>query len=87
MTNCKAKLLKLEEKEKKWEKDAKLLVESEKDLRAKLEAKERELQEKCEEIKNQSFVPSVDVDATSVSRAMSQVKLKDVELTGLKQQN
>ena len=31
LTDCKAKLLKLEEKEKQWEKDAKLLVESEKE--------------------------------------------------------
>ena len=42
LTNCKAKLLKLEEKEKQWEKYAKLLVESEKDLKAKMEAKEKE---------------------------------------------
>ena len=87
MTNCKDKLLKLEEKEKQWEKDAKLLVESEKDIKAKLVAKEKELHEKCEEVKNKYIVPFVDVDATSLSREMSQVKLKGVELTGLKQQN
>ena len=43
LTNCKAKLLKLEEEEKQWEKEAKLLKESEEDLKAMLEAKEREL--------------------------------------------
>ena len=34
--DCKAKLLNLEEKEKHWEKYAKLLIENEKDLKAKL---------------------------------------------------
>ena len=43
LTDYKANLLKMEEKEKQWDKDAKLLVESEKDLKAKLAAKEREL--------------------------------------------
>ena len=39
--DCKAKLLKLEEKEKQWENEAKLLKESEEDLKARLEAKEK----------------------------------------------
>ena len=43
LTDCKSKLLKLEEKEKQWEKDANLLVENEKDLKAKLDIKENEL--------------------------------------------
>ena len=63
-------------KRKEWEKDAKLLVENEKDLKAKLAAKEKELQEKSERIKNQSTVLSAEVDTTSLSKAMSQVKLK-----------
>ena len=50
-------------------------------------AREKELQEKCEEVKNQSTIPSVEIDATSLSKAMSQVKLKYVELTALKYQN
>ena len=33
LTDCKAKILKLEEKEKQWEKEPKLLKESEEDLR------------------------------------------------------
>ena len=76
LVDCKAKLLKLEEKEKHWEKDVKLLIESEKDLKAKLAAKEKELQEKCEEVKNQSIVLSVKIDATSLSKAMYQVNLR-----------
>ena len=65
-------------------KDTKLPVESEKDLKAKLAAKENELQEKSERVKKQSIVPSVEVDTTYLSKAMYQVKLKDVELTQLK---
>ena len=45
LTNFKDKLLKLEEKQKQWEKEAKLLKESEEDLKAKLAAKGKELQE------------------------------------------
>ena len=41
LTNCKDKLLKLEEKEKQWEKEAKLLKESEEDLKARLAAMEK----------------------------------------------
>ena len=76
LTDCKSKLLKLEEKEKQWEKYAKLLVESEKDLKAKLVAKEKELQEKYERVKNQSPVLSTKVDTTSLSKAMYEVQLK-----------
>ena len=43
LTDCKANILKLEEKEKQWEKEAKLLKESEEDLKARLVAKEKEL--------------------------------------------
>ena len=71
MTNCKAKLLKLEEKEKQWEKDANLLVENEKDLKAKLDIKENEVQEKYERVKNHSTVLSAKVDTTSLSESMS----------------
>ena len=63
------------------------MVESEKDLKAKLATKEKELHEKFERVKSQYIVPSVEVDTTSLYEAMSQVKLKEVELTGLKQQN
>ena len=41
LSDCKAKLLKLEEKEKEWGRDSKLLIENEKDLKAKLETKEK----------------------------------------------
>ena len=62
-------------------------MENEKDLKTKLVEKEKELQKKCEEIKNQSTVPSIETDAASLSKAMSEVNLKYVELTRLKQQN
>ena len=51
LTYCKSKLLKFAEKENKWEKDANILVENEKDLKAKMATKEKELQEKYERIK------------------------------------
>ena len=44
ITDCKAKILKLEENEKQWEKETKLPKESEEDLKVKLDAKEKELQ-------------------------------------------
>ena len=67
LNDCKAKLLNIEEKEKRWKKDGKLLVENEKDLKANMAAKEKELQEKSERIKNQSTVLSAEVDTTSLS--------------------
>ena len=74
----------MKKKEKNWEKDAKILRENEKNLKTKLAVREKQLQEKCEEVKNQSIVPSVETNATSLSKAMSQVKMEDVELIGLK---
>ena len=71
MSDCKYKLLKLEEKEKQWEKEAKLLKESEEDLKARLEAKEKELQEKCEEVEIPATIPNVETNTTSLSNAMS----------------
>ena len=87
LTNYKAKLLKLDEKEKQWEKEAKFIRESEEDLKVKLSAKEKELQEKGEAVEMPTTFPSMGIDTTSLSNAMLQVKLRDVELTGLKQQN
>ena len=86
LTDCKAKLLKLEEKEKQWEMDAKLLKESEKQLKAKLAEKEKELEEKYTEATIQSVNVAGEVDTSSLSKEMSQIGLKDNELTKLKQQ-
>ena len=87
LIDCKAKQLKLKEKQKHQARDAKILIENEKDLKTKLAAREKELQEKCEEVKNQSAVPFVETYATSLCKAMSQVNLKDVELIELKKHN
>ena len=54
LTNYKSKLFNLEEKEKQWEKEAKLLKKSEEDLKARLLAKEKELQEN---VKRWKFQP------------------------------
>ena len=48
---------------------------------------EKELQEKGEVVEILAIIPTIETDTTSLSNAMSQVKLMDVELTGLKQQN
>ena len=45
LTDWKANMLKLEEKERKWEVDTKILKESKKELKATLATKEKELQE------------------------------------------
>ena len=86
LTYCKAKLLKLEEKERQWEVDIELLKESEKELKATLETKEKELQEKCTEIAIKLVNVAGEVDTSSLSKALSQIGLKDIELTKLKQQ-
>ena len=79
--------MKLEEKEKQSEKGDKLLKESKEDLKARLAIKENELQEKGEVVEILAIIPTIETDTTSLSNAMSQVNLRDVELTGLKQQN
>ena len=84
LMDCKAKLLKLEEKEKQWEKEAKLLKESEEDLKVNLSAKEKELQEKGEVVEIPATFPSMETDTNSLSSAMSRVKIRNMELTWLK---
>ena len=64
-----------------------MLKESEEDLKARLATKEKELQEKGEVVEIPATMPNIEIDTTSLSKAMSQVKLRDVKLTGLNQQN
>ena len=87
LTDCKARLLKLEEKERQWENETKLLTESEEGLKVKLASQEKELQEKGEVMEIPAIMPNVEIDTASLSNSMSQVKLRDVEIIGLKQQN
>ena len=51
-----------------------------------LATKEKELQEKCTEMEIQLVNVAGEVDIRSLSKAMSQIGLKDTELTKLKQQ-
>ena len=70
LTDCKARLLKLEEKERQWEKETKFLKESEEGMKVKLEAKEKELQEKGEAMEIPSIVPNTETDTASLASAI-----------------
>ena len=63
--------MKLEEKEKQWEKEAKLLKESKEDLKARLATKENEIQEKGEVVQIPATMPNIETDITSLSTSMS----------------
>ena len=85
LTNCKAKLPKLEEKGRQWEASIQLLKDSEVELKTILEMKENELQSRSTENTIQSTGMAGEIDTNSLSRAMSQIRLKDTELIKLKQ--
>ena len=86
LTSCKAKLLKLEEKGRQWEVDIQLLRNSEAELKARLAAKESELQSKNTKKAIQSTGTTEGLDTSSLSKEMSQIGLKYTELIKLKQQ-
>ena len=62
------------------------MKKSEAELKAILEIKERELQGRSAESAIQSVGVVGEIDTGSFSRAMSQIGLKDTELSKLKQQ-
>ena len=78
MIDCKGRLLKFEEKEKQWEKDAGLWVEKEKDFETKQAELENELKENNKEKQVQVTSPSVQSGVDSLSQVMSQVSLRDL---------
>ena len=57
-----------------------------KDIKLKLTSKEKEFQEKCKEVENQYANVPREIDTNSLSKAMSQIGLKDTKLTKLKNQ-
>ena len=64
-----------------------LVVESEKSMKEKFEYMERKLQEKEKELELR-IIPHVDGSSEhGIVEAMSQVSLKELEITGLKNQN
>ena len=64
-----------------------LVVESDKAMKEKLEEMERKLQEKEKELELR-IIPLVDGSSEhGIIQAMSQVSLKELEITGLKNQN
>ena len=86
MIDCKARLLKFEGK-KEWEKDAVVWVEKEEDFETKQVELEKGLKEKNKEQQVQVISPFVQSGADCLSQDMPQVSLKDLEITGLKNQN
>ena len=77
----------MEEKEKQWEKDAGIWVEKETFFETKHAEMESELKEKNKEQQAQVISPFVQSSVDSLSQDMSQVSLRDLEITGLKNQN
>ena len=86
LTDSQAKLLNLEEKGRQWEADIQLLRNSKVELKARLIAKESELQSMNTKKAIQSIGTIEKVDTNSLSKAMSQIGLKDTELVKLRQQ-
>ena len=84
LTDCKYKLLKLKEKERQWEADIHLLKKSDAELKRRLAMEEKELQGRSAESTIQSTGVAGKIDTGSLSRAMSQIGLKDTELIKLK---
>ena len=78
--------MKFEEKEKQWEKYTRLWVENENILKSKQVELESELKENIKEQEVQIISLSVQSGVDSLSQAMSQVSLRDMEITGLKNQ-
>ena len=64
-----------------------LVVESEKAMKEKLEQMERKLQEKEKELELRIIPPVAGSSEQGIVLAMSQVSLKELEITGLKNQN
>ena len=71
LTDSQAKLLNLEEKGRQWEADIQLLRNSKAKLKARLTAKESELQSVNTEKEIQSIGTTKEVDASSLSKAIS----------------
>ena len=87
LIDCKSRLLKFEEKEKQWEKYARVWDEKEKDFEAKQEELENKLEETNKEQQVQVISSSIQFGTYCLSQAMSQVSLKALEITNLKNQN
>ena len=86
LTDSQAKLLKPKEKGRQWEADIQLLRNTEVDLKARPVAKQSELQSMNTKKAIQSTGTIKKVDTSSLSKAMSQIGLKDTQLIKLRQQ-
>ena len=75
LENCKSKLLKFAEKEKKWKQDMTFVVESQKTLKVKFDELEKKLQEKEKELECRIIPPSIESSEQTIFQAMSLVNL------------
>ena len=87
LMDCIEKILKFPDKEKQWKKVMALVVESEKKLKGKYDEMERKLHDKEKEVEDRITSPLAQSSEQTIVQDMSHVRLKYLELTGLKNQN
>ena len=68
--------MKFKEKEKQWQRDMSLIVESEKALKAKSDELEKRLQEKEKELEKGVVPPITEPGEFSIVQALAQVSMK-----------
>ena len=87
LLDCKAKLLKFADREKQWHEDMDLVVETEKNMKEKFEDMEKKLQDKEKELESRIIPTTAQSIEQSIVQLMSQVIIKGLELTRLRNQN
>ena len=71
LTDCKAKLLKFVDKEKQWQKDMALVIESEKNMKEKFEEMEKTLHDTEKEFESRIIPTTAQSSEKSIVQAMS----------------
>ena len=76
LIDCKAKVLNFVDKERQWQKDMALVLESEKAMKEKFEEIEIKLQEKDKELESRIIPPVARSSEQSIVQSMSQVSIR-----------
>ena len=89
MSKRKSKLFKFTEEKKEWEKEKVILIENKKVLKQKHDELEKKIEEKGKEPEVQIISPVVPAQTNeeAIVQGMSQVRLRDLEIIGLKNKN